>query len=107
MLPSYVPVRLAPRRAGNGGTGPTGPSGPSGSTGPTGPSGPAIDKFAPDAIVDPVAGQGTHTTIQAAVNALQAANGGWVHVRRGTYNENVVVGGTAIRITGAGAGANN
>lgn len=40
-------------------------------------------------IVDPIAANGSFTTIQSALTAANAAGGGIVYVRPGTYNENL------------------
>lgn len=51
-------------------------------------------------IVDPVAGLGTHTTIQAAVTAAGLAGGDTVYVRPGTYIENITMSDNVV-ITGS------
>jgi hypothetical protein len=66
----------------NGATGATGPEGP---TGPTGPQGIHAARFIVDA-----SGNGTHTTIQSAIDAAVALGGGHaILVRNGSYTENV------------------
>ncbi len=86
--------------------GPQGVAGPAGAQGPAGPQGPT-GLNAARYIVD-ASGQGTHTSIQAAINAAVADGFGpssptTVLVRPGNYTENVaLVGGVHLQSAVAG-----
>jgi len=95
--------------------GPQGPQGDPGVQGPIGPQGIPGNDGAPGApgvnaaryIVD-AGGMGTHTTIQAAINAAisdgyTAGNPTTILVRNGSYNENVTLAG-GINLQSATAG---
>jgi len=58
-----------------------------------------------EAVVHPTEGKGTHTTIQAAINAL-GTDGGVIFVAPGTYTENLTIASNTqhLRIVGSGIG---
>jgi pectin methylesterase-like acyl-CoA thioesterase len=83
--------------------GPTGVQGPIGPTGPSGPTGASGWRY----VVDP-SGNGTHTTIQGAINQALAdsfcgANPTTILVRNVVYSENVTLAG-GIHLQSASAG---
>lgn len=58
-----------------------------------------------EAVVHPTAGKGTHTTIQAAIDAL-GTDGGVIFIAPGTYTENLTIASNTkyLRIVGSGIG---
>jgi len=63
----------------------------------------ATERWWANAVVHPTEDKGTHTTIQAAINAL-GTSGGVIYVAPGTYNEciSIPANTTKLRIVGAG-----
>lgn len=59
---------------------------------------------APRAIVGPDGQAGiTHTSVQAAIDAVAADGGGVVYIRRGTYTEDISLTSDTVHLRGAGA----